>query len=270
MGILIRAMTFIIILTGSYYNTFGVGDIGKDKIIYTHKAHTEKYNVGNCDTCHRNITKSKRAALDHYSFQEGCSGTGCHNVQDKDSCFLCHTNVKGRTPPKPVREVEFSHQGHYEQKIKCRVCHAEVDTQRIFDRTRVPNMMICLNCHDEKHKTISCKACHTNINLANSHIMDWKEEHGRQARDNPQKCRICHASSHCDRCHFGHNKEKIHPANYEYVHGSDVLGNGGTCLVCHSKTSFCDRCHEVKWGRIKGNHKLYIQGSKSCEDCHKN
>ncbi len=270
MGILIKRALSAIIISGISMLIFASGEnkFGKDKIIYSHKAHEDKYKVGNCETCHRKITTSRRAAFDHYSFQEGCAGVGCHNIKDKDSCSVCHTNVQGTTPPKPVREVEFSHKSHFDKKIECRVCHAEIDTQKIFDRTHIPGMMGCLHCHDKKHETMNCNACHTDANLANSHGLDWKQEHGETARENPRKCNVCHAESYCDRCHSGKDFQAVHPANYEFTHGSDVLGTGRDCQTCHDKTLFCDRCHQTKWGREPGKHHDYIKGSKSCTDCH--
>lgn len=270
MGILVVLAASAVFFAGTCcpLHAFGKKDMGKDSIIYTHKKHADKYKVGDCETCHRNITKSKRSALDHYSFQEGCSGIGCHNVKNQDSCSVCHTNVKGRTPAKPFREVVFSHKGHFDEKIECLTCHAEIDTQRIFDRTRLPSMMICLNCHSKKGKTMKCNSCHTDLGLANSHSVNWETEHGKDFRENRQKCQVCHSPSHCDRCHSGKNLPFIHPANYEYTHGSDVLGGGGDCRTCHSNTAFCDRCHRAKWGREAGKHSGYVRGSKSCKECH--
>jgi len=270
MGILIRRAVSAVLLGGLPMLLLAAGGNtpGKDKIIYTHLAHAQKYKVGACETCHRKITTSTRASFDHYSFQEGCAGVGCHNIKDKDSCSVCHTNVQGRTPPKPVREVEYSHKQHLDQKIKCTVCHTGLDTQRVFDRTGIPSMMICLHCHDKEQKTMSCAACHTDPELANTHGPDWKEEHGQNARDNADRCMVCHAASHCAACHIGKDFQAVHPANYEFIHGADVLGKGQDCQTCHNKTQFCDRCHRDKWGREPGKHHDYIKGSKSCTDCH--
>lgn len=270
MGILIRVIILTVAVGGLEVPLLASGGLkfGNDRIRYTHKAHEDKYKVGKCETCHRKITASRRAAFDHYSFQEGCAGAGCHNIKDKDSCAVCHTNVQGRTPAKPAREVEFSHKSHIDKKIECRVCHAEIDTQRIFDRTRIPGMMGCLHCHDRERKTMDCASCHTAPDLANSHGLDWSRDHGQTCRENPQQCEVCHAAGYCDRCHGGGNFQAVHPANYERFHGGDALGNGGDCQVCHDKTRFCDRCHRQKWGREPGRHQDYIKGSRTCTDCH--
>lgn len=54
--------------------------------------------------------------------------------------------IEGYKPSKPIK---FSHSLHIEKGIDCRYCHNSTDESNKSD---LPSVNVCKNCHDEKKK----------------------------------------------------------------------------------------------------------------------
>jgi len=241
---------------------------GYDTLIYTHSRHELIYNVGKCDACHTNIMKSTKARDDNYTDQQLCNKTGCHDIKNQDSCFVCHTNPNGKTPLKPKREIKFNHKVHINDSIDCKTCHGYIDKTYYFDRKDMPIMSACVDCHEKDGARNDCEYCHTDPAIIMSHGMDDREGHGDLYKQAPQSCETCHINNFCDKCHQGTITEDVHPHNYLYIHQFDALGPANKCFVCHDAHQSCDACHQRSWGKVL-NHQNLINGTQSCTTCHK-
>jgi len=99
----------------------------------------------------------------------------------------------------------------------------------------------CFTCHTDKF----CTDCH---GVIMPHPGDFKKQHGKIGKKNPEPCVQCHGSTDvfCDKCHHGKS------INYPYQdkldwrtvqHPQAVAKTGAAaCFPCHSPT-YCASCH---------------------------
>lgn len=238
-----------------------------DTLIYTHYLHETKYNVGTCDKCHENIKTSKRARDDNYADDQSCHTSGCHDIKNQDSCFVCHTNAEAMTPPKPKREIKNNHKLHEKNKIDCKVCHTYIDKHSYFTRKEMPKMVVCIDCHTKEKLNNDCEYCHTDITITMSHEGESKGWHGDLYNHSEQSCTWCHANSHCNNCHQGVASWEAHPINYRYTHKFDVFSSENNCVSCHTNSYSCDECHKKSWGK-RSDHEKFVKTRTSCKACH--
>ncbi len=252
-----------------------------DTLIYTHHAHETRYKAGNCDVCHVSIVKSDKARDDNYASQKACAAIGCHDIKNHDSCFVCHTNANAATPPKPKREILFSHKIHMKLNgnkgqaagqafsgTDCKLCHACIDSMSYFTRKGMPPMDQCISCHKNRNVDVDCSFCHTDRTIVRSHRMEGAVGHGDLYYKAPRSCERCHENNHCDKCHKGQTAVDVHPRNYLYLHQFDVFSGRIECEACHDLHQSCDGCHVKSWGRIV-DHRSAINGTQSCKSCHR-
>jgi hypothetical protein len=238
-----------------------------DTLIFTHEAHMNKYKIGKCEACHVNILKSTKARDDNYADQQLCNKTGCHDIKNQDSCYVCHTSPNGKTPIKPKREIKFNHKVHIKKNIDCKVCHGYIEKMAYFERTDMPLMSVCMECHEKEQAGVSCELCHTDPWIVMSHGMDDRQGHGELYNRAPHACETCHLNNFCDKCHQAKIPDDVHPRNYLYVHQFDAIGTQDHCYACHDPQQFCDGCHKRTWGTIV-DHQTAIRGTRSCSACH--
>ncbi len=238
-----------------------------DTIIYTHHAHEMEYEVGSCDVCHENIKKSKKARDDNYADDQSCHTSGCHDIKNQDSCFVCHTNADAPTPLKPKREVKSNHKIHNENEIECKVCHTYIGKHNYFTRKEIPSMAVCIDCHTKEKINNDCEHCHTDPTITMSHDGETVYGHGELYTQSQQVCDRCHTNSHCSGCHQGLLSRDVHPGNYLHTHKFDAFSSGNNCISCHRSSASCDGCHSRSWGRIT-DHKKIVKEQTSCKTCH--
>lgn len=244
-----------------------------DTLIYTHETHRTKYDVGDCDVCHTNIAKSKRARDDNYADDQSCATEGCHDIKNQDSCFVCHTNADAPSPIKPKREIIHSHKAHAEQGIECKDCHDYIDKKYYYTRKEMVKMEVCIDCHKQEKVSTDCEQCHTSLPIVISHDGETQAGHGYLYEFSSESCNRCHSNSHCSTCHQGLVSQDVHPGNYRYTHKFDVFSSRTNCLSCHTSRNSCDGCHEKSWKsfEFEGNiitHKQIIKENTSCKSCH--
>ncbi len=239
-----------------------------DTLIYTHDTHEKEYKVGNCEVCHENIKTSKRARDDNYADDQSCHTSGCHDIKDQDSCFVCHTNAEAETPPKPKHEIKNNHKIHSKNNIECKVCHTTFNEHTYFTRKEIPKMTICIDCHKKERINNDCEYCHTDITITMSHERESKDWHGQLFNQFPSSCDLCHTNSYCSKCHQGLVSQDVHPSNYLHTHKFDVFSSRSNCLTCHSSSYSCDECHKKSWGKTI-DHKNILNTNTSCKSCHR-
>ena len=133
-------------------------------IQFSHKAHTEKGMA--CDACHQFVEKASYAG-----------------IPNTDTCMICHQGTITDSPeeekvrqyaekglPIPWRRLYevpghayFSHRRHVTLGgIDCTRCHGAIgESTAPLTRAAVPmNMDTCVACHNEKHASVDCNACH--------------------------------------------------------------------------------------------------------------
>jgi len=113
----------------------------------------------------------------------------------------------------------------------------------------LPDMDMCLTCHDDKKAPGDCRTCHDNLADLKpaGHKSPWfmNKEHGRDARFNRMDCAKCHQESSCDACHKGQLSTRIHDLNFSFTHGIEARRGDKDCTVCHETQRFCITCHEA-------------------------
>lgn len=213
-----------------------------------HHKHHNPEREKHCYRCHRGLS-----GMEHLHLRCG----KCH-VRERIStqCASCHGDTVGADAAmcpsgqkRGLREVIFSHVGHYPREERCARCHAESDTvRRGICRGYYPPMAECLTCHDRKSASGQCRLCHGELgpDRPKNHTARWVKRfgHGVGARMERKECLACHRETECDRCHRGQTSFAVHEPGYRFFHGSDVKSGEVRCGMCHESRLHCSRCHE--------------------------
>jgi hypothetical protein len=56
--------------------------------------------------------------------------------------------------------VFFKHSRHAAAGIQCSTCHGDVWTQERIQPVLQMKMKACVDCHQARHATVTCTACH--------------------------------------------------------------------------------------------------------------
>jgi hypothetical protein len=259
---------------------------------FSHALHLQRGSA--CVDCHAAATQSVRASDVLLPDMQQC--VSCHALRTEAgewACAKCHAEYDS-APPKldvtvppnvlaikqavhnpPVgfrmqqAPLKFSHQLHTNAAITCEQCHADVQTTTLADRTHLPTMTDCLQCHTgaEGEPTRACNACHldnadgrltltfptatlvpTRDISGGDHRFDFLKRHETFAAQNDSTCTGCHAQSFCLDCHNGVFKPaSFHPPNFSHLHGLEAQAAGtATCTQgCHNLQQFCESCHAI-------------------------
>ena len=164
--------------------------------MFSHTLHFGQLDIS-CDTCHPDIFEKKRGAAmakgDYTmkSFAEGNYCGVCHDGEmafDANSqCATCHQAPETDMMyfNKPVKSVEFSHQGHIDMGLECEQCHNENGFQmRAGAAEEHPEKFTMQALYDGKY----CGSCHN----------------GDDAFASNTRCTVCHIGvKGFDRLHGG-------------------------------------------------------------------
>lgn len=263
-----------------------------DTLVYTHGMHETKYKVGNCDVCHVNILKSKKARDDNYADDQSCAKSGCHDIKTQDSCYVCHTNSSAKSPKKPRREIKFSHKQHAalppfpyagtvpergsakttSAKTGRKAAIAEADSKlmniyELFSKGDTLGARELFSANRSLLKKYSSRDSYKSV----QEMISWKSA-TKPATGNsgqPQKqslgidCRICH--SYIDSTFYYTRKEMPLMAVCLDCHENERASIN--CSYCHTDPSII-LSHSAG---SRGDHgPLSAQSPRSCETCHDN
>ena len=241
---------------------------------FSHQKHITDVGI-DCETCHQNIVNNEKLTERVIPGHDVCAT--CHDDEVKNKCTFCHYS---ETPEKvggtPVRDLNMNHKNHVvDQKIKCLVCHAGVDTSTVATDIPRPQMNSCTTCHNGKVAVNQCENCHRNLATLypESHKKeDFKKYHKLYVRLGAMEnqCQACHSDNFCAQCHDGTNLTKlspgnmtgmisprtlgndkaqalagqaVHDLNYLYTHAVDAKARTSECQTCHDRRTFCNDCH---------------------------
>lgn len=242
---------------------------------FSHKIHFEKVSWITCGMCHGNAAESMNAGDNLLPTKKG-SCAQCHNVQDEHACEYCHTDEGiRRSFANPERELIFPHNYHMQElELSCQDCHGNMAAYdySIENPDRLPAMIVCATCHNERQAVMECAACHTredNLRPA-FHTANFITGHRFSWQGGDRSCQMCHQESFCESCHEGavltaqegetpvashpaydltdRGKEsqivqRQHELNYRFLHQLDASGKERRCVTCHEYESFCLDCH---------------------------
>ncbi len=277
----------IYILLSSYSLHFNIEyqrNDNRDIIKFNHSIHIKEFKI-KCITCHRKANNSENA--DDALTPDKPSCAKCHDVNDENSCSICHYEKVFKKLIPTVKELNFSHKIHLSLGQECGNCHINMMNYKYSgdNPQKFPSMEFCYNCHNSE-KDISnsssgeCEVCHKNLtnliplNHLNSNFLNehkWVFE----VSGTNDNCMMCHSDYFCQVCHSplgytGENKKNNFYAPYytrnnskridraelqklTLVHELNYLYNHG--IDAKHKSFECKTCHNV---------------SDFCSSCHLN
>jgi hypothetical protein len=148
------------LLLGSY--VFAKDSI--QPIKFNHDFHIEELGLS-CLDCHKNAERHQRASIPNIDECSECHEDEFENFEaDKVTEFI---NSDIQIPWVKVHKVAdhayFSHRRHVRLgNIECTECHGDVSSMSLpFQKAHVNmDMDWCLSCHEARHVTDDCAACH--------------------------------------------------------------------------------------------------------------
>lgn len=253
------------------------------QLVYSHKKHIERGYK--CQSCHPGITESDQAEDRNLPLEATCRA--CHDgIIIDDDCTLCHHNMLNLEPlPNPERDIIFSHKLHFPIENDCYVCHAGIERTDYCKGEYLPEMHICMDCHDGAEASAECETCHGNVPRhelkPKNHNETWLHAHRSEARDSRGECKMCHVTADCQDCHEGYNiLLEAHEADYLLKHALDAKVNASDCASCHNAKDFCQECHrdagvdmplnhvlDPMWTQI-GHARAAVSDIETCATCH--
>jgi hypothetical protein len=266
-------------------------------LTFSHKLHVEM-DV-ECNVCHpdaRTSLKSSEILIPLNPFQNN-EHTGlcavCHEPESPDDCLICHADIEKTSSLFSTRtDLIFSHNLHIEMDLECRTCHVSIIESDTIMSSRLPEMGICAECHDEVdndctmcHKQIKnpvllpgtetalnfshkfhmdegadeCSFCHEKVTISNTPDINKIPEH--------KDCFQCHHEEDydnmlCSKCHRNLGSKELkpitkfsHEGNFIKRHKDIASKNNRQvlCAQCHME-EFCMDCHSTNPG-IKASEK---------------
>lgn len=262
-----------------------------------------------CNDCHLRDPKSKDPRLPGHKQCARCHAKKkkAREAVNMSDCKACHPQrdvelVRGRIFIK--RDLIFAHSDHVKDRagaaINCDTCHSDVRRSRSAEDVSVPRMQRCATCHEDSHKTpervrISrCETCHQTIDsgsppanhlvgkgLPESHTVEFRTNHGEQARSKDANCRFCHeglTDSTRDTCFQCHQLMRPRDHNLgwrEDAHGREAAADRERCATCH-QADYCTACHSIPPRshqpfaefRLGGHAQVARFDMRSCYACH--
>lgn len=136
------------------------GAVGE--VPFDHTIHAGKYGMP-CLDCHVYADKSPVAGL-----PSGRKCMGCHKFVAKDSPaiqtlatrFEAGESLRWNRVFYLPDYIYFSHRMHVRAEVACSECHGDVAAMKTVTQDRPFTMGRCLSCHEQRHATHECLACH--------------------------------------------------------------------------------------------------------------
>ena len=171
------------------------------ELIFSHQNHLVEEGLL-CEDCHLDVGESTTGEDNLLPEMETCGF--CHDIEDLDNCGMCHENAD---EPEELPRIDdyspkFSHQRHMEEAdLECESCHPGVEEQTIPEATDLPDMLDCMDCHEDERVEAECLTCHleTERLVPTSHTADFMHGHGTLAQsedladDEHMTCATCHS-----------------------------------------------------------------------------
>jgi len=208
----------------------------------------------------------------------------------------------------PDGDLIFSHKSHAEMEFECITCHGSVEESESGTDNNLPEMDICMACHDGETASEECEYCHKDPDNAQTyprvdiyHKMFAHKNH--LVRDmtcsvchygvaevdiatvahlpTMRVCLACHQSDFtpraCEKCHedFKQLKPEDHGYTWLSMHREKAKIDEQGCADCHTP-DYCQSCHQAEnlEGRTHDlnymyNHSLDARGKQfDCASCH--
>ncbi|MBI5136727.1 MAG: cytochrome C [Nitrospirae bacterium] len=241
-----------------------------------------------CHECHNERAWSD-TAFDHKDTDFPLQGE-----HEKVLCNACHPNERYKKTPTTCHachRLNDTHGGRYGEK--CDTCH----TPKAWDKPTFNHDKDTDYKLVERHKDVTCNACHTSDDLYDEKTPTTC--HGCHRNDDEHKGRF---GEKCDDCHapkgwrdtaFDHDTDTDFPLLEKHAkldckachQGTIEKEERGTdCYTCHRKDDVhggeqgkvCDKCHNEKgWGhKVFFDHDLTrfpligLHAVTPCDECH--
>jgi hypothetical protein len=132
-------------------------------IPYSHKLHL---SIGlTCANCHKNPEPGNLMTFPATSICMGCHVNVLKNKAPIEK--LAAYAKSGEAIPwvrvyRVTVGVNWSHRKHLDAGMKCEMCHGQVrEMDRMYEKTSVTTMAVCLNCHQAHNAPTACQTCHS-------------------------------------------------------------------------------------------------------------
>ncbi len=240
-------------------------------------SHRDHAGEAECVACHAGSARAGHTAC-----------LACHEIDEKkpsEACLTCHTEGDYRVQtrrPDSYADVTFDHDPHAD--VECQRCHVGAALSKRSGGQELPEMAVCMACHDGEQAPAECATCHAtlrnNVAPAN-HTTTWETVHGDAARVERASCAVCHQETGCEDCHKT-TRPRSHTAGWKNSgHGILADHDRTACATCHPADQ-CSRCHQLRPATHYGagfripadasqGHAALIQqrgGTRSCRVCH--
>jgi hypothetical protein len=252
---------------------------------FSHRTHLDNAKMDSavgfhvdCADCHGRDKTSKDPVLPGHAECARCHAEkdSARKAANMGDCANCHPKrdidlVRGRLFIK--QDLIFAHSDHVTDQggspIRCDTCHSDIPASRSAADVSVPAMQRCATCHEDSQKTpdrvriARCDVCHSNIDsgsppenhlvgkeLPESHTIEFRQNHGEQARSKEANCRFCHeglTDSTRDNCYQCHQimRPRDHNLGWrEDSHGREAAADSDRCQQCHT-ADYCTACHSI-------------------------
>lgn len=219
------------------------------EINFNHELHLGQEKV-ECTTCHAGLEQTDYASSANMPKMETC--VTCHNdARASQDCEVCHTQVALLRPASHTPSWIHRHDESMRSATEdCTICHQ-------FD--------FCQECHDGATLAAPQKSNISNVppvgkqnwNINNmvmqrNHSANFMFIHPVEARQNPERCKVCHdTESFCNTCHDSNaHKDLVKP---DWHGGPDWgavalgFGSGGGrhARMAKQDISLCASCHDA-------------------------
>jgi hypothetical protein len=231
------------------------------ELIFPHASHGSM----ECATCHTGVAESTDLSLVSLPAMETCYT--CHNNrQESNTCELCHTNFVSLIP-KDHRSSDFLRVHRETTRLggldqSCQTCHTETFCQDCHQGAGLKAFGTRDRSSDPVPRT-SVRDLPDQLKVQNVHDLNYRFEHGIDARGRSAECATCHEpQTFCAECHQAGgniNQIRFRPASHD-VPGFTTIGRGSgggfhaeearrdmeSCVSCHDvegQDPTCLTCH---------------------------
>ena len=234
--------------SGPKYTAFAAAE---RELTFDHAQHT-KLGV-ECATCHRNMDKVDLSGPDQMPAMADCMT--CHDgVKAANECAVCHTHLTELRPASHTPEWVHRHNAEVRVEEKnCAECHGASDCQECHEGAILVRTLETPNDHFATFGPTSDPNASQFLILKRVHQLDYRYNHGLDARGKTQDCQACHeTATFCADCHRpdgGVNlfKPQWHGgSDWGAIAGGVGTGGGRHAELARRDLENCASCHDVQ------------------------